>query len=160
MVKILAALLLVSVLVICLVLLIDETGRYNQEKPEEFPSPVPATKNPENVTEKNPEKSPGQTGSESNYAGSRQPGVNAEPGDSNTHGKRAQGGKVITGEARPPGEMEIDGKKFKLVGKHNINPGDIKLERDGKTVTARFPIPQEAKKKNDESKQSGKRKGE
>ena len=58
----------------------------------------------------------------------------------------------------PPAEMEIGGKKFKLIGRHDINPADIRLKREGNRVTASFPIPEETEKKED--KDTGGRKGE
>jgi hypothetical protein len=62
------------------------------------------------------------------------------------------------GKLEPAAELEIDGKKFRLIGKHDINAADIKLKREGNSVTATFPIPEETEKK--EGKDTGGRKGE
>lgn len=58
----------------------------------------------------------------------------------------------------PLAELEIDGKKFRLIGRHDIDPADIRLKREGNSVTATFPIPEETEKKKDNN--DGGRKGE
>lgn len=58
----------------------------------------------------------------------------------------------------PLAELEIDGKKFRLIGRHDIDPADIRLKREGNSVTATFPIPEETEKNKDNN--DGGRKGE
>jgi len=69
---------------------------------------------------------------------------------------------VLKKSAEMPGEIEIDGRKFKLVEKHEIDPDDIKMKRDGKSVRSQFPIPEnvEGRKKKEDSDKGMKKEGE
>ena len=150
---------LAAVLIICLVFLVQQMRQ-----------PPAAGQIPPTETKESPDDSqagnPSTTGENvGNSAESPRPlsGGQAQVPRPSEQGAGAGGMKKARalkpgGKPEPPAEMEIGGKKFKLIGRHDINPADIRLKREGNRVTASFPIPEETEKKED--KDTGGRKGE
>lgn len=148
-----------AALVICVIVLVLQMRRppaAGQIPPSETPvsRDKPQAENPSSAGESNED-----------YAESSHPlsGGQAQAPRPSEQGAAAGGAKKTRalkpgGKPEPPAEMEIGGKKFKLIGKRDINPADIRLKRDGNSVTATFPIPEETEKKAD--KDTGGRKGE